>query len=259
MKTNSLKTKLAKKQPCYGAWLSIPSPYSARLLARQPLDFLVLDSEHTPMDAGMLAQMINAIHEVDGPVPIARIAQATVENVKRALDAGAYGVIAPMINSRAEAEQFVAAARFPPQGQRSFGSFYAGLAFGEDMPGYLKIANQQTLAIVQIESRAALDHVDEIFSVPGLDGGLVGPIDLSLSLGLDPFAASPSPVFTQALETILQAAKKHNLPMGIYCANGKIAAERLRQGFLLVNVASDVGLLGGVQRELETAQAYAAS
>lgn len=255
MRTNQLKEKLARGEACRGIWLGLPSAHSARLLARLPVDWLAIDAEHAPVGVETQAQMAAAIAEANGPAPLVRISQSTTENIKLALDAGAYGVIAPMINTCEEAERFVAWAKFPPQGQRSFGSDYAGLAFDVSKSDYLRQANTQTLAIIQIENQAALGNLDAIFAVPGIDMAFVGPVDLSISLGLEPLAENPDPVFRDALREIQRAAQAHNLPLGIYCTSGKAAAERIRQGFLLVNVASDVGLLQrGVLAELEASK-----
>jgi len=256
MRTNQLKEKLARGEPCRGIWLGLPSAHSARLLARLPVDWLAIDAEHAPVGVETLAQMAAAIAEANGPAPLVRISQSTTENIKLALDAGAYGVIAPMINTRKEAEQFIAWAKFPPQGQRSFGSDYAGLAFDQSKTDYLRQANDQTLAIIQIESQAALGNLDDLFAVPGVDMAFVGPVDLAISLGVDPLPAENThPIFLEALGEIQRAAQTHHLPLGIYCSNGKAAAERIRQGFLLVNVAGDVGLLQrGAMAELEASQ-----
>jgi 4-hydroxy-2-oxoheptanedioate aldolase len=252
MAENPIKIRLAKGEPCRGAWLGIPSIHSARLLSRLPLDWLTVDTEHAPIDPNTLAQMVAVIADSRGPVPFVRLAQASVETIKRALDSGASGIIAPMINTRAEAEQVVTWAKFPPQGQRSFGSFYAPLAFGQSMPEYLREANQQTMVSVQIENQAALGNLDAIFSTPGLDMAFVGPIDLSVSLGLDPIPENPHPIFQEALKEIQHAAGTHHLPLGIFCSDGKAAAERIQQGFLFVNVTSDTRvLLRGIQAELD--------
>jgi 4-hydroxy-2-oxoheptanedioate aldolase len=157
-----------------------------------------------------------------------------------------------MINTGEEAAQVVSWAKFPPMGTRSFGSAYAGLAFGQSMPEYLKAANEQTMAAVQIESKLALDNLDAIFSTPHLDMAFVGPIDLSISLGLDPLPENPHPVFAEAIESILAAADRYKVPLGIYCSSPQAARERIAQGFLFVNVTSDIGaLLGGVRQALE--------
>jgi 4-hydroxy-2-oxoheptanedioate aldolase len=255
MADNPIKIRLARGEPCRGAWLSIPSMHSARLLSRLPLDWLAVDAEHAPTDANTLAQMVAVIADSLGPVPFVRLVQANIETVKRALDSGAFGIIAPMINTRAETEQVVAWAKFPPQGQRSFGSIYAPLAFGQSMPEYLQQANQQTMVIVQIENKSALGNLDAIFSTPGLDMAFVGPIDLSVSLGLEPIPENTHPIFQEALNEIIHAASDRHLPLGIFCSDGKAAAERIKQGFLFVNVTSDARvLLHGVQAELDASR-----
>jgi 4-hydroxy-2-oxoheptanedioate aldolase len=255
MRTNSLKEKLGRGEACRGVWLGLPSAASARLLARLPVDWLVIDAEHAPVGIETQALMVAAIAEAKGPAPLVRLSQSTTENIKAALDAGAYGVIAPMMNTREEVERLVAWSKFPPAGQRSFGSAYAGLAFDLSMGDYLVQANEQTLVMIQVESQAVLGNLDAMFSVPGVDLAFVGPVDLSISLGLDPLPENPHPIFQEALREIQRAALAHHLPLGIYCSNGKAAAARIRQGFLLVNVASDVNLLQrGVLAELETSQ-----
>jgi len=219
------------------------------------LDWLTVDTEHAPTDPNTLAQMVAVIADSRGPLPFVRLAQSSVETIKRAFDSGASGIIIPMINTRAEAEQAVVWAKFPPQGQRSFGSYYAAISFGQSMPEYLREANQQTMVCVQIESQAALGNLDAIFDTPGVDLAFVGPIDLSVSLGLDPIPENTHPIFQEALQEIMRAAKAHHMPLGIFCSNGKAAAERIRQGFLFVNVAGDTRvLIQGVQAELDASK-----
>ncbi|WP_203856906.1 HpcH/HpaI aldolase family protein [Plantactinospora mayteni] len=251
MRGNTLKDRMRRGEPVRGVWLALPSVESARLMARMPADWLVVDVEHAPVGAETMTRMVATIADARGPAPLVRLASPGVENVKRALDAGAWGVIGPMVNTRAEAEAFVAAAKFPPVGQRSFGSAWAGLAFDVAAPDYLRVANEQTIAMVQIENRAALDHLDAICGVPGLDGVFVGPVDLAISLGLGPDSDSRDPAFRQALDEILRAARAAGLPAGIYCSSPEAAAERLEQGFVMVNVATDVAVLSqGVRDRL---------
>ena len=253
MHPNTLKLRLLKRQPCRGLWLSLPSVPAVRLVARLPWDWLLVDAEHGPMGAETMTQMVAAIADA-GRAPIVRLAYGNVENIKRALDAGASGIIAPMVNSAAQAQAVVAAAKFPPVGQRSFGSAWAGLTLGLSMAEYRREANSQTLVFAQIESEAALEHVDAIAGVPGIDGLFVGPVDLAISLDQEPDPENPHPTVRNALGRILQAAQAHRLPAGIYCSSARAAAERIRQGFLMVNVASDVGaLLHGVRTQLEWA------
>jgi 4-hydroxy-2-oxoheptanedioate aldolase len=253
VKLNRVKQQLARGEPSRGIWLGVPSSHSARLLARLPVDWLLIDAEHAPIDVNTLTHMVAAIAEADGPAPLVRVPQASVENLKQALDAGAYGV--PMINSPEEAEQVVAWSKFPPHGQRSFGSAYAGLSLDLSMAEYLRSANAQTLCMIQIESKAALDRLDAIFEVAGVDMAFVGPVDLSISLGLEPIPENRHPRFQEAIDLILRTAHAHHLPVGIYCSNGKAAADRIAQGFQFVNVASDVSsLIRGVETEIEAAR-----
>lgn len=255
MRTNHIQTCLAANQACRGVWLSLPSVASARLLARLPCDWLLVDTEHAPMDVSTMTDIVAAIADANGPAPLVRVAEATVENIKRALDAGAWGIIAPMINTRAEAELVVAAAKYPPLGNRSSGSAWAALAFGTDNATYFRSANAQTMAIVQIESRAALQNLDQILSVPGVDMAFVGPVDLSISLGLEPHPEQRHPIFQQALADILRTARRYQVPVGIFCSSGQAAAERITQGFQFVNVATDLGAMRGyIQAELETSR-----
>jgi 4-hydroxy-2-oxoheptanedioate aldolase len=252
MRTNQIKKKLANGEACRGVWLGIPSPFSARILAQQPVDWLVIDAEHAPVDIQTMALMVAAIADSEGPAPFIRLAQSTVENCKRALDSGAYGLIAPMINTKEEAERVVAWSKFPPYGERSFGSAYAGLAFGVTMSEYLQMAYRETVIAIQIESKTALANLDALMSVPGVDMAFVGPIDLSISLGLDPLPENQHPLFQEALAKIIATAKKHKKPLGIYCSNGDAARRRIAQGFQFVNVTSDINsLTRNVLSELE--------
>ncbi len=255
MRTNTVKTRLAAGEVCRGIWMALPSVPAARLLARLPCDWIVVDAEHAPLDVATLTGIVGAIADARGPVPLVRVAAAAVEPIKRALDAGAGGVIAPMVNSRAEAEATVAAARYPPEGSRSFGSQWVALAFDTDTPTYLRAANAHTLVSVQIETEAALNALDSILSVPGVDLAFVGPIDLSLSLGLDPWADPAPKLLTDALAYIQRTAQLYGLPVGIFCANGRVAAQRITQGFQFVNVGMDTGaMLRGLTAELEAAR-----
>lgn len=251
MRTNHLRARLAANDVCRGVWLSLPSVASARLLARLPCDWLLVDTEHAPMDVSTMSTIVAAIADANGPAPLVRVAQATVENIKRALDAGAWGILAPMINTRAEAELVVQAAKYPPQGSRSSGSAWAALAFDTDNATYFHAANAQTMAMVQIESRTAVENLEPILSVPGVDMAFVGSVDLSISLGLEPHPEQQHPRFREAIDHILHTARGYRVPVGIFCSNSRAAADRIEQGFQFVNVATDLGaLLNGVRSEL---------
>lgn len=252
MANNKILQKMKKNQPARGVWLNIPSVYSVRLLSRLPLDFLIIDMEHSPTSLDAMVNMIAAMSETDGPQPVVRLSQSSAENIKSALDAGAAGIIAPMINTGEEAAQVISWAKLPPIGSRSFGSSLAGLTWGQTAAENAKASNDQIMAAVQVENKLALDNLDDIFSTPHLDMVLVGPLDLSLSLGIDFFAGESSPLFDEAMSAILAASQKYKVPLGIYCPTPEVARQRIEQGFLFVNVAMDTAVLvEGVQQALK--------
>lgn len=244
MINNKLIQNFSEDIPSLGVWLGIPSVHSARLLARLPLDFVIIDMEHAPTSLETMVGMVAAMREVkDSPAPIVRLSQGSAENIKWALDAGAAGIIAPMINTREEAARVVSLAKLPPIGTRSFGSSYAGLPWGQTTAENVQMSNEQTLAGVQVESKEALERLDEIFTTPHLDFVLVGPLDLSLSLGADFFSGESSPMVEEALERVIATSKKHSVPAGIFCPDAATAKRRIAQGFRMVNVALDTTVL----------------
>jgi len=253
MTNNKTLKKIRNGQAARGIWLCIPSVHSVRLLARLPLDWMIIDMEHAPTSLDAMTNMVAAASEANGPQAVVRLSQASAENIKHALDAGAAGIIAPMINTGEDAARVVSWAKLPPIGSRSFGSPYAGLHWGQTNAENLKSANDQIMAAVQVESKTALENLDDIFSTPHLDMVLVGPLDLSLSLGVDFFSGEPSPVFDEALEYILAASKKYDVPLGIFAPSAEVARQRIEQGFLFVNVGLDANILvEGASQALKT-------
>jgi 4-hydroxy-2-oxoheptanedioate aldolase len=243
MTKNKILQKLHDRQPVRGLWLNIPSVHSVRLLARLPLDFMIVDMEHSPTSLDTMVNMVTSMAESGGPQPVVRLSQSSSENIKSALDAGAAGIIAPMVNSGEDAARVVSWCKLPPIGTRSFGSSYAGLTWGQTSAENVKASNGQVMAAIQVESKIALDHLNDIFATPHLDMVLVGPLDLSLSLGIDFFSGKPSPLLDEALASILAASHKYNVPLGIYCPSAEVARQRIDQGFLFVNVGMDTNLM----------------
>ena len=160
--------------------------------------------------------------------------------IMRAFDAGAYGVICPMINTRADCEAFVGACRYAPQGYRSWGPVRGLIYGGSD---YFKHANDELLAIAMIESAQALENLDEIMSTDGLDAIYIGPNDLAISLGLEPQYAPKDRKLADAIDTILAAAKRHGIVPGIHCGSADMAREMTAKGFQLVTLMNDARLL----------------
>jgi 4-hydroxy-2-oxoheptanedioate aldolase len=252
---NRLREKLNQGEAVRGVWTMLPSVESARMIAQLPVDWMLIDAEHAPIDDLTLARIVGSVADANGPAAIVRVAENSVAAIKRALDVGAVGVLVPMVNSAAEAKQAVMAAKFPPMGERSFGSPFAPLAFNLSSPEYLAQANQETLLIVQAESQSALENIDAILAVPGIDMVLIGPADLSISLRLPLDFSEANTDLEKAIEWILKAARQAGIPAGIYCPDGATAARRIAQGFQLVNVTGDIpAMLGGIRQQLEASR-----
>jgi 4-hydroxy-2-oxoheptanedioate aldolase len=182
--------------------------------------------------------MLQAISTTE-TTPIVRVPWNDPGIIMKMLDAGAYGIIVPLVNSRADAETAVAACRYPPQGIRSFGParavYYAGL-------DYFAYANQEVCCIPQIETATAVENLDAILSVPGVDAVYIGPMDLSISLGLPPQMDSDVPAYAEARQRILEACRRHSVAPGIH-TSASAAPKRIAEGFRMVMVVSDLGAL----------------
>lgn len=238
-----LHQKLIKRQVCRGLWCTLPCPSLVRLVARLAFDWICVDAEHGPMSVETVAAMIAAGVDARAPV-VVRVAANTALEIKRALDAGATGVIAPMVNDRHDAQALVSAARFPPLGSRSHGSPWAGLPWSLSIVDY----PQQTrvLVIAQVETTTALGNLHEIMGTSGLDAVFVGPVDLSLSLGVH-----SDDQLVPSLTEIQRIADIYEMPTGIFCPTSAVAHQHVERGYRLVTIASDVGLLlSGAHREL---------
>lgn len=241
MRTNQVREKLQRGEPALGAWLSLPCVPSARIMTRLGFDWLVVDMEHTAHNPTLMADIVATIADAGTCAPIVRIPTNSVEWFKWALDAGAWGVVVPMVNTREEALRAVDCAKYPPVGNRSIGGVFGPYGFGiADWPTYARTANEEILIIVQIESEDALKNLDDILSVPGIDVAFVGPNDLHAQIGLTPSSDGAEPEFLSALERIKDAARKNHVATGIFSSNGETSAERVRQGFQMISVTTDV-------------------
>lgn len=243
MRTNQTKLKLQSSEAAFGCWLTLGSARAARKLAAEAnFDWLMVDTEHNPIDREAVAACILAI--ADGSAgrvaPMVRVPDLTAGNVKQALDAGAYGILAPMVMGAAEAAAFVEACRYPPQGMRGvYGSTAARYTFDATSEEYFKTANRQILVAVQIETRPALAEVEAIGAVDGVDVLFVGPNDLHAALGLQPRYDSGEPAFVAAVQAVLAACGKHGKAAGILCPDAAMAAKRIAQGFRFVGIGQD--------------------
>jgi len=256
MRTNQVKEKLKRGEPALGAWLSLPSVPSARIMARLGFDWLVVDMEHSAQNAVLMADMVATIADAGTCAPIVRVPTNSVEWFKWALDAGAWGVVVPMVNTREEAQRVVEQAKYPPRGTRSIGGAFGPYGFGiTDWPSYARTANDEIIVTVQIESRQALQNLDDILAVPGIDVAFVGPNDLHAQIGLPPSSDGAEPEFMEALERVKAAARKHSVALGIFSSDGEAAAERVRQGFQMISVTTDISsMIAAATRNLRTAR-----
>lgn len=245
----SLRETWSSNGETLGIWLSIPGSVGAELAARQPVDYVCVDTQHGAIDYAQSAVMIQAI-ELTGATPIVRVPWNEPGIIGKSLDAGAHGVVVPMVNSRPEAEAVVRACRYPPDGSRSWGPVMAG----QRHPDNRRWAADTVAVIPMIETVEAVSNLDEILSVPGIDAIYVGPADLSLSLGLEPSGNADESRLDEALATIVAGCRAHGVVPGIH-ATGALTAKRREQGFRMITVTSDaLAMRAGYAAELGVAR-----
>lgn len=249
MKTNHVRAKLKRGEPSVGTWLTLPDPTAALMMARAGFDWLTVELEHTPVTFETAAQSF-AIIAASGTVPLARIPWNHGENIKRVLDTGAWGIVVPMVNSRAEAEAAVAAARYAPLGTRSIGGQLHAANFDTDPATYYARANDEILVVLMTEHIKSIEAADEILSVPGIDVVFIGPNDLLHSMGQPPAFDSERKEFVDAVQHILKTARKHGVAPGIHVVDAAAAKRRLEEGFQFIAVASEAGLMLSKAREV---------
>ena len=244
MRENKLRTLWKNGGVAVNGWLGIPSSASAESMARCGWDSLVVDLQHGLVDYTDAVPMLQAISQTD-TTPMARVPWNMPDIIMKLLDAGAYGIVCPMINTPAECEEFIQNCRYAPRGRRSFGPIRAVMYAGAD---YWKYANETILTIAMIETQQALDNLDEILKTPGLDAIYVGPSDLGLSLGHQPMADPTAPKVMDAIKFIIDTAKKHKIPAGIHCGQPPWAREMISLGYQLVTLANDNTLMQSAAR-----------
>lgn len=232
MKT--LRDAWAAGESTYGAWLSVPSSVSAELAAGVGFDYVCIDCQHGGVEYQPTIAMIQAI-ALGGSNPIVRVPWNEPGIIGKSLDAGAQGVIVPMVNTAAQAAAAVAACRYAPAGSRSYGPTVVGMRHD----AYTAWAADNIAVIVMIETAEAVANLDEILAVPGIDAVYVGPADLSLTLGLPPKNNDGAPAFDDALARIVAACQKAGIVPGAHSVGG-IATRRAEQGFRLLTVSADL-------------------
>ena len=246
MRENRLRRIWKDGGAAVNGWLAIPNGFSAETMAHQGWDTLTIDMQHGVIDYQAALTMLQAISTTD-TVPMVRVPWLEPGILMKSLDAGAYGVICPMVNSREDAQRLVAYTHYAPRGMRSFGPVRASLYGGAD---YAQHANDTIVAFAMIETAKAVDNLDEILSVEGLDAIYIGPSDLSLSLGCRPVLDDVEPKAQQAIEHILARARAHGVVAGIHNGTSETALARVAMGFQFVTVSSDARLIASGSQQV---------
>lgn len=243
MRANTVRTRLAASQSVVNGWLSIASSYSAEGVGHSGVHAVTVDLQHGMLDFSDALAMIQAVSATPA-TPMVRVPELNPAKIMHLLDAGAYGIICPMISTPEQTKTLVDACRYPPVGNRSFGPSRGLLYGGAD---YVAQANDTVMAIPMIETAEAVERIEEILDVPGVDMVYVGPNDLAFEL--DGHSGHPRPKSEAALMHVLNAATKRGIPAGIFCGSGEEARQRIEQGFRLVTPGNDFGHLARSMRE----------
>lgn len=236
MRKNRLKEIFKEGKAVVNGWLQIPSSLTAEIMVNQNWDSLTLDMQHGLIDYKSAISMLQTFSS-SKTVPLVRVNWNEPGQIMKVLDAGAYGVICPMVNNRKEAEKFVQACMYPPFGYRSYGPIRGLIYGGTD---YAEKANEEIIKFAMIETNESLSNLDEIMQTPNLDGIYVGPGDLSMALGKKPSFDKPEtdPVYTVIMK-VLDHAKKNNIIAGIQNDKPEYAKKMISKGFQFVTIGSD--------------------
>jgi 4-hydroxy-2-oxoheptanedioate aldolase len=238
---NRVKALVEAGKPTIGVVITTPSLHAVEILAGKGFDWIWIDLEHAPIDLETLDRMLQAMQGTE-TVPIVRVAWNRHWLAKSALDLGAKGIMIPWINSRQDAVDAVKGLRYPPEGVRGVGASVAARRWGvRPTSEYLKIANNEIMSVLQIETIEAVNHIDEILTVPGIDMIFVGPNDLASSMGL--LGQPGHPRVEEAIQKVLAATKRAKVPVGTMGFSPEAANRRIEQGFQFIAVASDGSLL----------------
>lgn len=254
MRQNHTLASIRQAIPTIGLWLQIHSFHTARIIAAQDIfDWLLVDMEHTPVDLSTASMIFATIADISGGqcTPLARVAHGTMDQIKQALDAGAQGVIVPMINTAEDAANVVRFARYPPLGERGAGGITPHFGFGTTSHiEYVQNANNEILVAIQIETETAVENIESILDTPGIDLVFIGPFDLHISLGLAPSLWSELPAFRTAIDRIIGACQKRRIPYGTLTPNAEGAKNRLGEGFTFLGLGSDINhMLGALNAQ----------
>jgi 2-keto-3-deoxy-L-rhamnonate aldolase RhmA len=244
---SALKKALLEGRPVVGATVTVPNVDTALTLANAGFDFLWIEMEHGPITLESLRAILLATRGAKA-VPITRVPANEIWLAKRVLDEGSLGVIFPFTSTRELAERAVAACRYPPLGDRGFGPALAMSRYGMSGPDYVRFANENVLVVVIIERKEAVENIEAIASVPGIGVLFVGVNDLSFSMGIG--GRTTDPLVEQALVKVLDAGRRHGIPVGYPSGNPDEINRRIAQGFRFFQAQSDTGLMASGARDM---------
>lgn len=240
MRTNTVREKLRAGKPVIGCWMGLGSPTLAEMLAHAGFDYLVIETEHNALDSAEIQEMLMAMNGTD-TIPIVRIPSANPVFIQRALDIGALGIVVPLVRTAAEAEAIVRATRYPPQGTRSFGGLRAS-HFTFDNHDYFYRANDNLLVTLILETREAIENINEIAAVPGIDVLMFGYYDLCLSYGLDPMK-QPYPQIDEITAQVMELGKKTGITIGAGANTPDGVNKLLSDGARMIAYGPDYALI----------------
>lgn len=243
---NRLLERLKNNQPIVNGWLSEASAFKAELMAKQGFHSITVDLQHGLQDYGHMVQAFQGLY--GSPVaPMVRVAWNHPDQIMKALDAGALGVICPMVNNKEEAERFAEALYYPPKGARSFGPIRAAQIYDD----YFTHANETIIGFAMIETEQAVNNIDEILAVKGINGLYIGPSDLSLSSGFAPGFDRTEKEMVETIEYILAKGKEYQMVSAIHTDSADYAIKMLQKGFNMITLSSDIrAMVQGLQAEM---------
>jgi 4-hydroxy-2-oxoheptanedioate aldolase len=234
MTENAVTARWRSGDVAVGGSCATGQPFVAELIAQQGFDFVLLDAQHGLYAGDALLQCLIAV-EGRGVAPLVRVPSSDPAGIGMVLDAGAHGVVVPMIETPADAERAVAACRYYPDGARSFGPLRASLRLGRDP----RALADTVLCLVMVETARGVDHIEEIAAVPGVDGVFIGPADLAITYGLPPSMTPVAGVHADALAQIRKTCLRAGVGVGIPCGDSDAARSRAAEGYTLVTIGSD--------------------
>lgn len=242
MKKNPVKAALRSGQPQVGTWLSLGDLTATRMMARAGFPWLTVDLEHSPIDWKQAAALFGAIADA-GCVALARVPEGRHDYIKRVLDGGAQGIVCPMIDTVEQARACIAAAKYPPAGNRSVGGSLHAINFAASAGDYFKHANDEVLVILQTESPRGVENAEAIYSLPGVDAIFVGPNDLKAQMRT-PDGKDPSPEeFEAMLQRILVVGKKTGTPVGLHVQTVDEVRKRTAEGWQFLALGSELRMM----------------